>query len=373
MAIKVWDGYDHYNQRADWLSRSGFLQYFQPSTNPATISFVTGRNGQQKAMDVGANFTETTWVFTDRNKSAFFGAAYFIPQQGSGLFFQFSDSIGSGTIPQQSGGSFSTQYQCSVYFNPENYSIQIFRGPIQVDGLNVPFATTMLATSGNNVWTPGGWNFIEIWANIDASTGFVKVYLNNTLVLQATGANTKVTSNAWWDLLGQKGTFGSHYTIDDFYYGDTTIGPGTHTGDAPIGDCHVDTLFANGNSAVLFTPLAGANWQEISEQAMDSDTSYNFSATPTDEDLFNYQSMPAGITLVYGIQVTGAYRKDDSGARSVKQALKSGATEQYGTTYPLSEVTYVYFTDQWILDPDTGVNWIVAGVNAVKAGYNVAA
>jgi hypothetical protein len=377
MALKVWDGLDHYKDKDDWLARSGFLQYAQPITNASPIAFVTGRNGQGKAMNISQGNTPTYAVFQDRNKSAFVGFACLF-DQNTGATFAFDDTIGNGVVYSAANGTltFSTNTQINVYFNPVNYSILVSRGPLQFLSSGNYYTGNLLYASGNNAWVSDVWNFIEIWVDVDPSAGFVKVWLNNVQKVNLTGANTQVTANAWWDRLSilPVGDAGSpDLTIDDFYYGDTTTGPGTFPGNAPIGDCHVNTLFAVGNDSVQWTPLALTNWQEVCELAMDSDTTYNFSSTVGQEDLLNFNALPVSTTLVFGVQVTGAYRKDDSGSRFIKQALKSNVTEQYGVNYSLSEVNYVYFTDQWILDPDTSANWTVTGVNSLAAGYNVEA
>lgn len=355
MAIKVWDGFDHYNSGADFQARSGFLQY---NDDGSTISFVTGRNGLQRAVKVTRSSVQSEVldaVFSDRNASAFVGFACFIAE--GDYSFSFRDSVAGAN-------------QVTVWFRTDNFSIELWRG----DSTMVGGGGTRLALTANNVWTFQTWNFVEVWPVIDNSVGSLKVWVNGVLLASVTGADTQATANSWWDVMR---TYQDHITttgilIDDLYYGDTTSGPGAHPGNVPLGDCHTVTLFPVGNDSVQFTPLANANWQEVSETSMDSDSSYNYDPTVGHEDRFNAGSMPAGVSLIYGVQVTGAYRKDDAGARSVKQGVKSGATETYGSSHSLAD-TYNYFTDQWILDPSTAANWIVAGVNAAKIAYNVAA
>jgi hypothetical protein len=327
--------------------------------NNVTFSTAT-RSGSGKCAIVSSADTPGNLiqlVFGQRVASAFIGFAVKMPQGGNGYGYSFWDSV-------------NFKNQCTVWFRGDNYSIQIYRGnapPWTEDGT---VTGTLLYTSPNNAWTPDTWFFLELWATIDPSAGAVKVYINNILTASVTGVNTQVSTASQWDV-SHWHTANSSMQFDDFYYGDTTTGPGTYPGNVPLGDCGTYTLFPVGNDAVQFTPLALTNWQEVSETAMDGDTSYNFDDTVGQEDLLNLQALPAGVVLIYGVQVTGAYRKDDTGARAVKQALKSGATEQYGASYSLPQ-TYVYYTDPWILDPNTSANWTVTAVNGVAAGYNVA-
>lgn len=358
MALQVWDGFDHYNSTADFQARSGFLQWQLPGSNAPTLSFLTGRNGFGKCLNItnaGINTNGVISVFGQRVASAFVGFGYkFGTATGAiGGIFRFVDSV-AGAV------------QCAVKFNENNFSISLWRGDPTGGGV-------LLATSANNVWTTQTWVFVEIWPVIDGATGSITVDINGVQVAQVTGANTKATGNTWWDVMWQQAT-GSNLNslqLDDLYYADTTAGAGTFPCSAPIGDCRVATLFANGNSAVQWTPSANTNFQQVSESAMDSDTTYNSSVTPGDEDLLAFQDLDANVVTVYGVQLTGAYRKDDASARTVKQALKSASTEVYGVTVSLPDTNYAYFTDAFILDPDTGATWLRTGVNAATAGYSL--
>jgi len=134
----------------------------------------------------------------------------------------------------------------------------------------------------------------------------------------------------------------------------------------------VDTTFPVSNGAVQWTPLANSNWQEVSEIAMDSDTSYNFSSTPGQTDLFNMGALRAATSVVLGVQVTGAYRKDDATARQVAQQIKSGATQSAGTTNSIPS-GYAYYTDLFVLDPNTAASWTVTAAGSAEIGYNLVA
>lgn len=370
MAIQAFDGFDHYNSAVDWKSRSNnFIQYQQPSTNANPINFVTGRNGFGKAMQVNLGVTADIWTFGQRVANAFVGFACKFTANGTGLRIYLLDS--------------TTQLvNLTVYFNPFNYSVQVWRGP-SVNG-DFDQTGTLVYSSPNNIWSGQIWNFFEVWADIDSSTGFVKAYVNGVLLASYSG-NTRgptqnhspfATPNTWWDQMTvQMVNVGgsSQMLIDDLYYGDSTTGPGLHACNQPIGDARVATLFPIGNNTVQWTPLANANWQEVSEVAMDSDTTYNYTSTAGNEDLLNFQSLPSTVTTIFALQVTGAYRKDDALARTVKQAVKSGATEAYGANYSLPDTNYAYFTDLFTLNPNTSANWTLSDVNGMSAGYNLVA
>lgn len=332
MALRAWDGFDHYASASDIVTRlNGMLSW-----NGAGGGLLSpGRNGNGKAWSGSLN-----GAFGQRPSSAFIGVSAFTGT--SDLIFFFSDSV-------------ANRVQVTVVFTVRNGGIQIFR-----DNFG-----TLLASSVNNVWAPGSYFFIEIWPVIDALSGSVTVHLNQQAVLNVSGVQTQVSANQWWDEIGMNGA----QAYDDFYYADPT-------GSAPyntwLGDPRVYTQFPTANSSVQFTPLANQNWQEVSEVAFDGDTSYNFDSTVGHEDLFTISALPTTITGILGFQVTGAYRKDDAGLREIKQAVKSGATESYGATYALADTHYNYFTDVFLTDPNDG-NWTRTTLNAVLIGYNLVA
>jgi hypothetical protein len=266
--------------------------------------------------------------------------------------------------------------QVAVLFNPVNYSIQIYTGGTTLLGPGGGFWDgTLVYVSANNVWTGNVWNFIEIWPVINATTGSVTVRVNGVVLASVTGIDTKITSNLWWDQMGiasqTTGGLNVDTQIDDLYYCDTTTGAGLTPCNTFLGDCRVQTLFATGNDAVQWTPHAGSNWQEVAETAMDSDTTYNYSSTPGQQDTLDFGALAGTITTIYGIQLTYAARKDDAGARSVKSVVKVSGTSYFGSTNSLPDGNYAYFTDQWILNPNTGLNWTISGVNGAAYGYNM--
>lgn len=343
MALKVFDGFDHYAADTDMSSRSGFLQWNNVISN---TSFVTGRNGFGLAMylpNASAGFSAT---FGQRVASAFVGFALNL-QSGTGCIFEFIDSL-SGLV------------QVTVVFDSLSFAVRIYRGPVNTG--------TLLYSSANNVWAAGVYNYLEIWPVIDPSAGSVTVDVNGVTVASISSANTRNSTNSTWDVLSFASQNAGTFLLDDLYYADTTTGPGTYPCDSFLGDSRVDTLFATGNDAVQWTPLANQNWQEVASVQFDGDSAYNYTTTPTDQDTYTFGVLSGTITLIYGVQVTTAQRKDDSSARSTKSVVKISSTDYFGTTNSLPNTTYTYFTDLWILNPNTTANWTSSDVNGATYG-----
>lgn len=350
------------------LSRSGFLQYQQWVANISpTVTFISGPSiGKALRIQGGVSSAGLMAVYADRNAEAFIGWRVRSPANlsggtNSGRWFIFYDAVAGGI-------------QFSVFFNRNNYSVQVFTGG--GSGAN-PASGTSIGLSANNVWTDNTWELVEIHAKIHGSAGEVEVRVRGETVLHLTGQNTKITANAWFDSIGlvpdpfSGGASNSYLDLDDHYYCDTTSDSGTSANNTFMGDVGTRTLFATGDGSVHFIPNSGANnYSRINETAMDSDTSYNSSATPGDEDQFTFQPMINAIPVIYGVQVTIAVRKDDVGPRVIKTGLVSGGTTGYGANHSLPD-TYAYFTDMWILNPDTTANWTRTEVNAALGLYNL--
>lgn len=357
MALKVWDGFDHYSATADFKQRSGFLQWQLPAVNAPVLSFVTGRNLFGKALQVsGGQFSGFWAVFGDRNAEAIVGFAMLFGSTvaAAGCRFQFWDTV-------------ADQIQATVWFNEDNYAVQVYRGDT---------SGTLLYASPNNVWAGHVWNFVEIRVKIHDSAGEVQARVNGVTVATITGVDTKATSNTWWDkLLLRPSPDGISNApiiqLDDLYYCDTTMGAGTFPANTFLGDAKVVTLFATGNDSVQWTPLSGTNYQMIDEQAMDGDATYNYETTAGDQDTFVFEPLESVITVIYGVQVTYAARKDDAGMRVTKSVAKVGGTSYFGADKSLPDQVYTYFTDLWILNPNTAANWTITGVNAATYGYRL--
>jgi hypothetical protein len=225
---------------------------------------------------------------------------------------------------------------------------------------------TILATSANGIFPLNAWNYVELKATINNSTGAFEVRLNGVPVpgLTLTGQDTQNTANAFTNRYSLDGT--SFH--DDHYLADTT---GSAPGNDFLGDIRVETLYPNAaGDDTDYTPSAGSNFQNVDDAGTaDGDTTYNQSTTPGDQDLFNLQSLATVSGIVYAVQPLVIARKTDSGAREIATVIKSGATEDVGPTHTLSTSYVQYDGEIHALNPDTGNGFTIAEVAALQAGY----
>jgi hypothetical protein len=97
-----------------------------------------------------------------------------------------------------------------------------------------------------------------------------------------------------------------------------------------------------------------------------SENQYIKSSTANQKTDFAHQAMSLTGTILGVIHRTLA-RKDDAGARSIKQICESGGTEELSATYALGS-SYSYYDDILETDPHTSAQWTVSNFNAATFG-----
>lgn len=291
-----------------------------------------------------------------------FNATYARPLAASATTFFF------GMRVQLYSGDISTfGFQDSVGI------VLFFIGITSAGVLTVYAASGAVLGSASTVLSTSSWNYLEIGGVINASTGSVTVKVNGTTVLTLSSVNTKGSST-----LGSVGivyfiqTSINHYSLawTHMYFCD-------NTGSAPwntyLGDVRVQALNPTANSSVAFTPNGLANnYQNAAKNPPVPGTDYNSAGTVGNTDLFVYSTIAASVATVYGINVKSLVAKSDSGARSAANVVKSGGTTSPGSTVTLS-TSFMQISTVLQVDPNTSAAWTNSAINAMTAGYKVAA
>ena len=338
---------------------NNFVQYQQPTTNATPIVFVTGRNGFGKALQLQQGITYTYAVFGQRVSSAFVGFGCQFVNVGTGADFQFLDTgAGTGIVNVTVYSTRSTIRDPGLSGRSRQWWRSALCGPEQPMGRK-------------------RWSFIEIWPVINASTGSVTVHVNGVNACTITSVNTNFTgANAWWDAMGVRcNNVGGNPTMnmDDLYYCDTTTGAGLTPCQhvprrLPGQDAVRDQQRRRAMDAAVRLELAGSR-----RDGNQSDTSYNYSSTPpASRTLFDFGHSLARSRPSSGMPADLCRRARTTRARApVKSIVKISGTSYAGATNSLPDTSYAYFTDQWILNPSTGLNWVISDVNGAAYGYNM--
>lgn len=218
----------------------------------------------------------------------------------------------------------------------------------------------------------GVWVYVEIKCKFHPTAGTLEVRCNEQVLLDLTGLDTVDNSspspytptalhftNSW-----QGGTV--LYT--DIYICD---GNGSSHNDF-LGVCTVSTLRPDGDSSVAWTKSAGStNYENVDEVIPDEDTSYNYSATTAQQDLFTFEDLPASADVVYAVAIDVHARQESTASRSLTLHLNTGANVNEGVITAIPGIAD-YYVRGLALPYQTGTTaWTEAAVNAAIAGYEV--
>lgn len=235
--------------------------------------------------------------------------------------------------------------------------------------------TTTIATSSKTL-ANDTWYYIEIRWTIDDASGSCEVFVNNI-------------KGGWIDFSGDTRNSGFAY-IDQIKFSGTTTGTGgefffddvymlDNNGGAPgndrLGDSIVETLNPSGVGAeAQWTPSAGANQENVDEATPDDDTTFNSSGIVDDDDRFAMDNLVNVPSTVFGVQVNGMFRNENSGARSIRLKAHDGVTEgQSDTRATTFDPNYVFEFEVFEDHPTDANPWSTAEVNAMEAGYRIQA
>jgi hypothetical protein len=338
MSLLGYDGFDHYHVEADVYTRTGGIVW---SPNGGGASLVSpGRNNYGQclnalAINVTANTTDSTM---------YVGFALKLP---GGLLIDFTDiTTGDGQL----------------HFQFISGTININLGSISGPSIGSAINVYPPASSGSP------WFFVEIGAFIDPSAGWITIRMNGQQVFNVSGIKTTGGGVGWSTAVNEAKFSSSSFFIDDFYWNNSIADPGTYPCNTFNGDCRVFTAWPTGNDAVQWTPLAGLNWQEVSETQFDGDTTYNSTATVGQQDTFVFTALAGTISRIICVAVTAAYRKDNAGVCTVQSIVKSGASTGNGASYAPG-TNYGYWSDLYKHDPNGTIDWTLTALNAMRAGY----
>jgi len=209
----------------------------------------------------------------------------------------------------------------------------------------------------------GGWAYIEVQATIDDTAGTVKVRVNGQLVIDFTGDTRNGGTSTLIDAVqfrrsNLQGLFDDVYILNGTGAAPTTF----------LGEVRVQTVVPTGaGTSAGLTPSSGANWAAVDELPY-SATDYVSGSSGT--DLYVAGDLPAGPTAIKAVQVNAVAKKADAGDRYAKPLLRTGGTtyNQGLTALGTSDSTAIA---PFAVNPNTGVAWTAADVNAMEIGVEV--
>jgi hypothetical protein len=345
MALIYWDGFDDYS-----VAQIG--RYWQTVFNTVNITVAAnGRNGTNNCrFNSGTNcmigFTVGSVATGTVGFALRLGSA---PTGGNGAVVTFWDGVANNS-------------QLSVSLNTSGQFVAQRSGT----------GGTILGTSTFALNT-GVYYYVEVQATISTTVGVVTVRVNGTTVLNLTAQNTQGTANA---------SFTSVYLNDDAVNGNH--GMSRYWGNVDVddlyidnaatfhGDCRVETVFATGvGFSNTFTPTgAAANWQCVSENPADDDTTYVAGTAAGNIDLYAFAAIATTTGAVQGVMQMMIARNDSAGTTTLGAECRSGTTNFVDAGQNVGSTTYNGYFLLRLVDPNTSAAWTIANVNAAQFGVN---
>lgn len=216
------------------------------------------------------------------------------------------------------------------------------------------------------IFGAGAYQHVEMYAKAGNSTaGAFEARVDEVTVLNLTGIDTVNTANVEFSQvsIGHDNT-DALASIDraDFFANDTTDdGSGCDTW---VGDVKSGVLMVNADTAQAdFTKSTGSVGYSLLNEKPPNDSNYIETAASTAESDFGLENGPASLSEILTVRPFVRALKDDAGTCTIAPSLISNAVKATVTDQPVTTAA-AYYDRNVPLDPDTGVPWIAAGLNA---------
>jgi hypothetical protein len=232
---------------------------------------------------------------------------------------------------------------------------------------------SLLGTTAAGLVPAGIYTSVECYVLVHPSAGVVQVRVEGALVLNLTGITTRNASagvntwTSWW--IGHGISAGNGVVdIDDLMlYDDFDNGDGVtdFLGDK-IGEC----VFVTGaGTTSAYTRNTGATNAECVDDAIpDDDTTYVASDTVAQTDTYAHGALTRIVDGIVCVQVGICAKKPSAGTRAIAGVVRSGGTDYPSGTDLYLSTAYQIRVDPRPLDPDTGIAWVAADVDASEIG-----
>lgn len=201
---------------------------------------------------------------------------------------------------------------------------------------------------------------------LDDTAGYVKVWVDGTLVVDTGPVNTKYAAVSGWNNFSFAGPWA---LMCDIYCMD---GSQPHASDpiTPLLDARIDYIQVNGNGYVsnflgndTSPPESTDNYLLVDDLTPDSDTTY-VEALAAGKDAYTLANSPVAGATIVGVTAFAAAKKSDIGVANAKVGLRSSGTDYMNDSYGLPS-SYTEIRHHFGHDPANGA-WTESAFNALE-------
>jgi hypothetical protein len=227
-----------------------------------------------------------------------------------------------------------------------------------------PFTT--IITTATGIVIPGTWHYVEMQARLHDTTGAVTLRVDGATVGTFSGDTKNAGTKTVFDQVRLVFPFNNvtSYDFDDFY-----IMSGA--GDSFLGSVTVETLYPNGdgdsNQWLGSDGNSTDNWDLVNEVGSPVTTDYTSTATVGQQDLYALGPLVHTDGTIVAIDHSAYMLRTDAVTPiNVKLLNRRGATT-VGPALPLG-TSYRSYDYCLTVDPETGLPFTIADVNALQSG-----
>ncbi len=229
----------------------------------------------------------------------------------------------------------------------------------------VRLSTTIANYYSTRVLKSDTWYYIEFKVYIHDSAGTIDLNINGVSDRSETGLNTLWSTSSTLSQVRFHLNHTEDMIIDDIYVADGTAGVNSF-----LGPSKVEAIRPDADDTVAWAlSTGGDSYALINTQAV-NETTYVEGDTNTESDLYTYDNLSIITGDVFGVQLNTGGKLTEAGTRQLNDRLLSNITNSNGATV-LADTTGEMVYRVIEQDPDTAANWVVSGVNAIKAGVVV--
>jgi hypothetical protein len=286
---------------------------------------------------------------------------------------QATMTMGAAINTQNNSTIFMAFYD-GDYFYPQIYlysnfilnNILVYRG----NGNRYSTDGILIGSTPVNTFFPNVFNYVELKATINSSTGSVAIQVNGVLVLSLTNVNTQNTANPYCDRVGfnvYSNVF-QQFLVDNWYICDTS---GSAPQNSFLGDVLITTLFPTGEGSVDdFTPNGlSPNYLNVNTSNPNSVVNYNSSLTSGNKDLFTIGTLPNSYTI-FGASIMTHAVKSSAGTQSIANEISDGTTNYQLPSFTLNSIP-LYDTNVMQSNPITSAPWTPTDFTTLQIGYAI--
>jgi hypothetical protein len=241
-----------------------------------------------------------------------------------------------------------------------------------------PFTAAYDGTIGTATVTLGTGYTGNLKATIFASSGTAPTTIlgsANVVTNPAAGSNTLTFGTPVAVVKGTQYWIGF---ASDTASGTWNVGTGTTGGSSTTTYASfpaASPTFSTGASPIVYslTITTTVNYTVVNEAQQDATTSYVYSSTVNDADLYGIASIASTPANVIGVTTRAYMQKSDAGTRTAAVQLKSGATTVASPTLTLTTSGWLWAWRMDLTDPNTSAAWTAAAVNGINIGPKVIA